>query len=165
MARKTFLTSDQLKDSGSRFLSWQLGGADSLGYQFSAWLGERALELAAEIPGWREARPVLLGSWARGELCPQSDLDLLFLGPDEIVSQVTSHFQKQGIKLRSRIPVDKENWCEGVEFKDWLSLRSAQAVFPEEEALVLSQKNKVNLFIKKHKRRILSWLKDRKSVV
>ena len=29
---------------------------------------------------WKAALPIALGSWARDELCPRSDVDLLFVG-------------------------------------------------------------------------------------
>src|SRR4051812_19958833 len=53
-----------------------------------------------------EAHPILLGSWARGQICPHSDLDILFVGPEEKVQVLVEELFKKGVKIRSRVPQD-----------------------------------------------------------
>ena len=66
-------------------------------------LGEYYLEKFLAHPSFLSAHPVLLGSLARGELCPKSDLDLGFLGDEASVRSFVQDFQKQGVKIRSRM--------------------------------------------------------------
>lgn len=103
-------------------------------------------------PLWLQTRPVLLGSWARGELAPQSDIDLLFLGPEEIVSQFVSEQQKAGIKIRSRVPESPQDLFQGVEEKDILALLDGLAINKEDQVLIDEHKNRIfkETKLKKH---------------
>jgi [protein-PII] uridylyltransferase len=74
------------------------------------------------IPGWQKAHPIALGSWARGELSPKSDLDMLFIGDEEKISEVVRKFQEKGYRLRARTPVDLKDWTKGVQSKDIISI-------------------------------------------
>ena len=71
---------------------------------------------------WQNAKPIALGSWARHELCPKSDLDLLFVGEEAAAAEITRMAQEAGIKIRSRIPESRADWTVGVEAFDVLSL-------------------------------------------
>lgn len=44
-----------------------------------------------------------MGSWARDELCPRSDLDLGFSGDESEIKKFMSEIQGMGLKLRSRV--------------------------------------------------------------
>lgn len=108
------------------------------------------------------SRPVILGSWARGELCPRSDLDVLFLGPEKIVGSLVADFQKQGLKIRSRIPLDSTDLTKGVESFDILNLLQAKAFFPDDQRIIESTQDKI-LHSRTIKQKILkAILKDRK---
>jgi [protein-PII] uridylyltransferase len=74
------------------------------------------------IPGWQESHPMALGSWARGELSPRSDLDMLFIGDEKKTAEVVRSFQENGYKIRARTPEDLKDWTKGVQSKDILSL-------------------------------------------
>jgi [protein-PII] uridylyltransferase len=91
------------------------------------------------IPAWLEARPVFLGSLARGELCPRSDVDLLFLGPDKAVKAVLREADVLGLKIGYRKPSDPEDWTRGVEFKDLLNLLHSVCEVPADRQLVRRQ--------------------------
>lgn len=80
---------------------------------------------------WEKALPVALGSWARRELTPKSDLDLLFLGDEEAASFITRHAQEAGIPIRSRIPEDASDLTVGVETFDVLALLTARGLTQE----------------------------------
>lgn len=75
---------------------------------------------------WLAAEPIAIGSWGRGELCPRSDLDLLFVGDQEAAGRITAAAQARGIKIRSRVPEDINDWTKGVEIFDVLSLLDAR---------------------------------------
>lgn len=80
----------------------------------------------ASKTAWLKAKPIALGSWARGQLCPKSDLDLLFVGDESAAAFVTRTSQEAGIKIRSRVPEDREDWTLGVEAFDVLALLAAK---------------------------------------
>ena len=92
---------------------------------FSRWLGEKLLARLSRHSEWLVAEPVVLGSWARGELSPKSDIDLLFCGPEEVVRRLVEGFAHEGLKIRYRVPEDPEDWTKGVEPFDIVALFSA----------------------------------------
>ncbi len=102
-----------------------------------------------------ETRPILLGSWSRHELTPKSDIDLLFVGPEDQVKNFVHKAFADGLKLRSRVPEDPGDWSVGVEPFDVLALGNAAALFAEDEELLRSQKTHA----RKHRRQILSAIK------
>jgi [protein-PII] uridylyltransferase len=66
-------------------------------------LGEQYLSYFQSHPSFLKAHPVLLGSWERQELCPKSDLDIGFWGPEQEVQKFVSEIQSSGMKIRSRL--------------------------------------------------------------
>lgn len=66
-------------------------------------LSDFYIQAFSKHPSFLKAHPVLLGSWAREELCPKSDLDLGFLGEEAEVKKFVSFVQSQGLKVRSRM--------------------------------------------------------------
>lgn len=95
-------------------------------HNFSSWLGLQMEEKLKSFPEWQESHPILLGSWARNELCPRSDLDILFCGDPEKVKTLVRHLNEQGYKIRSRMPEDPNDWTVNVESFDVLSLLKAR---------------------------------------
>jgi [protein-PII] uridylyltransferase len=130
-------------------------------YQVSDFLSKRLLESLNKDSAWQESEPLLLGSWARGELCPKSDLDVLFLGDEETVGAVVAENLKKGIRLRSRLPENFSDWSQGVEFQDLLSLFQAKALNGKSKALLETQKKKI--FSSRKKRSLVQkLLKERR---
>lgn len=80
-------------------------------------------ETIKSVAGWEKSIPIALGSWARGELCPLSDADILFLGPESDVTPVVSRLQESQVKLRARVPLDPADWTKGIDFKGILALK------------------------------------------
>lgn len=94
--------------------------------RFSVWLQMRLEEKLQSIPQWELAHPILLGSWARGELCPNSDLDVLFCGEESVVKDLVQILNEKSLKLRYRRPADMNDWTQGVESFDILALLRAR---------------------------------------
>ncbi len=116
----------------------------TLGPIFSSWLGESLFMRLSSLDGWFESDPVLLGSWARDELCPGSDIDLLFCGNESAIRQFVGKVQGLGLKIRHRIPEDMNDWTVGVEPFDVLATIQGKAV-TERASLQLEPQKKLIL--------------------
>lgn len=114
----------------------------------------------ASASAWMRSRPVALGSWARGELTPKSDLDLFFIGDEKASAEVTRRAQEAGIKIRSRTPQDPEDWTKGVEAFDVLALLVAKPLTEEAAAFFAPGLLKVKAQLKKSRRRVFKTLRD-----
>ncbi len=110
---------------------------------FSTWLGARLEELFKSSKEWEACHPVILGSWARGELSPKSDIDVLFCGDEATVKRFVDHLQEQGLKLRYRMPQNPEDWTENVEAFDILALLKARPWTPEAARKLFEQQKKI----------------------
>ena len=128
MAKRTFLNNEELlaaqKHLGAVDLSY---GKNALAIvkartSFSSWLDERLLEKLTSLPGWESAQPIALGSWARGELTPNSDVDLLLVGEEAAVKELVDAAQTLGVVLRYRVPEVEDDWTLGVKPFDVLAI-------------------------------------------
>lgn len=97
---------------------------------FSETLKRELLQDWMKDPDFAEAEPIFIGSAARGELCPRSDLDVLFVGSETAVAAFVKRQQEKGVRLRSRVPQDLADWTAGVEVPDILALFEAEALVP-----------------------------------
>lgn len=112
------------------------------GAQFASWLSSQLEEKLKSFPGFLECEPVSLGSWSRGELCPLSDIDILFCGAEDKVQELTDRLHQAGLKLRYRMPKNPADWTEGVESFDILALWKAKPLSSEAASkLLLQQKS------------------------
>ncbi len=108
---------------------------------------------------WIEALPIALGSWARRELTPKSDLDLLFAGSESAAGKITQAAMEAGIGIRSRVPEDQNDWSVGVETFDILALLTARPLVDGAERLLQDQIRKIELGLRSQRLRILRALR------
>ena len=134
-------------------------GVEDRALVFAKKLGEQVLEKFLQQEDFLKAEPILLGSWARDELTPESDLDLLFLGPEQAVFAVVQWAQKQGIKIRSRLPENPDDLCQGVELWDQLSLLDGRALTKSAEARLFREQKKILGVSRATKKKWISLLK------
>lgn len=124
--------------------------------EFSDWLLEILLQSWRTDPDFERAGPILIGSGARRELAPRSDLDLLMTGPDSAVRGFVGRVQQKGIKIRARTPEDLKDWTVGVEVPDVLALFEAMALTPASSKALQDQQEL--LFLRRAVER-KKWLK------
>lgn len=128
MAARSFLLNEDLNPA----LDLLLEGAhfperlDISRRRFADWLQGKLVARLASFGDFAALKPVLIGSWARGELCPRSDIDVLFLGPEPEVKPFVSRAFQAGLKLRARVPEDRSDWTVGVDPFDILAVITAK---------------------------------------
>lgn len=131
--------------------------------RFSFWLSQNLEEKITSHPLWEQADPILLGSWARGELCPKSDIDVIFCGSEQIVTQLVKDLELQSFKLRYRVPQNLNDWTEGVQSFDILALLRARPWTPRAARLLFEQQQSIFKRAKNFQKKLLEDLvKDRK---
>lgn len=108
---------------------------------------------------WKAALPIALGSFARHELTPKSDLDILFAGSEESAGLITGAAMEAGINIRSRVPEDRTDWSVGVETFDVLALLAARPLVEGAEVLLRQQIEKVEIGLRKKRLSILKILR------
>ncbi|MCB0355951.1 MAG: HD domain-containing protein [Bdellovibrionales bacterium] len=116
---------------------------------FSLWLGDQLLHKLTKLPHWQEALPIILGSWARYEICPRSDIDLLFCGPEDQVKLLVNDLNLLGLKIRYRTPENYEDWTQGVDNYDIMALLQARSFSPSGQDLLHHQQQVIQADIKK----------------
>ena len=131
---------------------------------FSLWLGDRLLEKLTTLPEWTTSQPVALGSWARFEICPRSDIDMLFCGAEEDVAKLVATLNERGLKIRQRIPSDLANWTLGVDDYDIISLLGARAFHEEVQEKLMHQQQWVRSYIKTWRKKWLTVIHSERKV-
>lgn len=161
MAHQSFLTPEQLQQA-QELLSPPFMTPDGdvrqlfcfTSENFSYWLGSKVEELFKKSPDWKDCHPIMLGSWSRGELCPRSDVDVLFCGEEKKVQALVDDFQERGLKIRYRMPHNFDDWTENVEAFDILALLKGKPLTPEGAVQLFTQQKKI-WARKKHYRSVL----------
>ncbi|KYG63983.1 protein-PII uridylyltransferase [Bdellovibrio bacteriovorus] len=161
MAQKSFLSSEQWQQAQD-LLTPPLMTPDGNVRQvfsfssenFSNWLGQRLEDRVKASPHWEKAQPIILGSWARGELSPKSDIDILFCGSEADVKACSDELHEAGLKLRYRMPQNPDDWTENVQAFDILALLKARPTTPDSARKLYEQQKKI-WSRKKHYRQIL----------
>ncbi len=150
MATKTYLTKEQLISATDHLsvLRGKINDPEStslinFGKQYSNWLGEQLLARLSASKYWGPSLPIVVGSWARGELCPCSDIDLIFCGPEDQVKHLVDDIHSQGLKLRYRVPEDINDWSVGVGSFDVTAILQALPFSIEAGALLAQQQEMI----------------------
>lgn len=150
MAHKSFLTTEQFAQSVEVLMPPLMTPDGDVrqafcfsSQSFSHWLGVKLEERLQAFPGWREVHPIILGSWARGELSPKSDIDILFCGDENKVRIFIDQVQESGLKLRYRMPHNPEDWTHNVEAFDILALLKARPLTPQGAQQLFEQQKKI----------------------
>lgn len=141
MATRTFLLSGESEEAlgllSAAAFPTEVAGARAA---VSTFLETKLLARLEALGPFRELGPVLLGSWSRAELCPKSDIDLLFAGPEDRVKDFIGHAFRGGLKLRARTPENPDDWTVGVEPFDVLALFAAKTLDPATEERLREQR-------------------------
>ncbi len=166
MATKHFLTEIQLEEAGQilRPPAKLPDGSESINLRFhsgglSDYLGKRVSGIFSAFSQWEKAGPIVLGSWARGDLCPKSDIDMLFCGDEEVTKKIVDDLAHQGIKIRYRMPEDPNDWTVGVLPFDILALFDAKGLTADAEEKLVLQRRKIHQDLKVHRGNILKEIK------
>lgn len=157
MAAKTFLSEKQLAEYAESFKKFDLKKWQQETQKISAQVSAWAAQQLKRGPDFEETRPIFLGSMGREELCPYSDLDLLFLGEEKYVKAWMTWAQENGLKVRARMPQNQEDWSEGVEAFDVISLMDGRALHEEDQTLIEQQKKSLK---KKWKTKVLKAIQE-----
>ncbi len=161
MAAKTFLNEKQWQEYAEFFKKFDTKKWQSQTQEISAKVSVWALEQMQKGPSFEKTRPIFLGSMGREELCPYSDLDLLFLGEESAVKSWMTWAQESGLKVRARVPQNLEDWSEGVEAFDVISLMDGRAFHEADQHLIEAQKKQLK---KKWKKQVLKAIQEDRAV-
>lgn len=138
-----FLADSDIEQARSLVKKSIADNLDTAAEKISLFLEEKLLEKLRGHPLWEHVEPIALGSLSRHELCLKSDLDLLFVGEESKVLEFVQHFDKQGIKLRYRVPEDPKDWTVGVKPFDVLALSQAVPLVAKVNDRLLIQKQMI----------------------
>jgi len=147
MATRSFLKKNNFKKFKEKFESTSFFTGSELHVEkaqaFSQAMSDFLLAELKQFEGWEESCPIALGSWARNEICPNSDIDLLFCGPEDVVFKLVSQLQENNFLIRYRVPENKEDWTQGVAGFDILALLNAQALTDEGQQVLKEQQDAI----------------------
>ncbi|MEK6556002.1 MAG: protein-PII uridylyltransferase, partial [Bdellovibrionota bacterium] len=120
-----------------------LPNAEALSKKLSSLL----LERLGRHPNWVSSKPIAIGSWSREQLCPRSDIDILFLGEEDKVKKLVDDFFEEGLRLRYRVPQNRNDWTVGVETFDIVALLNCKPLADgrerDTEDLIAQQQAKI----------------------
>lgn len=166
MATRTFLTPEELKEAEKKLQppiakpngQVQLDHSLSSALDFSSWLSLKVENRLSEVPGWEKSAPIAIGSWGRGELCPGSDLDVIFCGETKSIEKVVRQVESLGMKFRYRVPDDLNDWTKNVEVLEINALFTGKAFTQEGADKLQHQKELILKKTKSFRRKLLQGI-------
>jgi len=166
VAARTFLSPEELEAAKGMLMppmatpmgQVHLDHSLTVSLDFSSWLSLTIENRLRDVPGWEAASPIAIGSWGRGELCPGSDLDVIFCGDSQAVADVVQNVESQGLKFRYRVPENKDDWTQGVETLEVNALFWGKAFTQEGAELLQGQKDKILKKEKSFRRELLKTI-------
>lgn len=115
MATRSFLTESE---SAECLKLWQKQEPAAISF----WLQNIVLQKLSSFQDFEKLQIFGLGSLARQELCPKSDIDLLILGDTESTKRFMQAALESGLQIRARTFEDADSVLEGAEVFDVLSM-------------------------------------------
>lgn len=124
-------------------------------YDFSKWLALNVESQLRQCQHWLKAQPIAIGTWGRGELSPNSDLDVVFCGGEDDVSLLLEELKEKNIDLKYRFAKNKDDWTQDTNIFEINALFAAQPFTREAATALDAQKRKILFKEKSFRRKLL----------
>lgn len=156
MAARSFLT-DSETQACLQIWKKQIPG------QVSEYLQQKLIDKLSKLKSYNRLQIFGMGSVARQELCPQSDIDLLIIGPEVRIKEFMQNSFDVGLKIRARTFTDTKDIFEGAEVFDLLSLSQLFPFTTEAHSSLSAINDSVSKQLQKKRQLILKKLKSEKA--
>ncbi len=155
MAKRSYLTDIETQKA---FKWWK----DKSALEVSEYLENCLLGKIKALPKADQLQIFGIGSIARGELCPQSDIDLLIIGDEADIKEFMTAAFESTLKIRARTFQKASEVFEGAEAFDMLSMMDIKPLFQVSKKEYQQVQEHILGTIIKKRRGILKVLKEEK---